>query len=338
MKTRLLSFTVTAFLSVVLSAAGQPQKSSARSTSSEISETVLGKTIIGMTPEEKVVRAAYEKLTMLNKAALLIVNPSNISPRETEFLRFELSNFRVGRIREILGSRVEDLKTEGGGEIIELGRSVTQLNKEEEHVAYRADWAIDQWVAIYDHHWTVRNLFNRQPSLYYDVSEYALYDVVVFFKGKSRAYRSLALFHNAYGSTEELRPLFWDTIVGSGGTLTEVWNEQRPAVGQKASSSLKASKSSIPLQQKASALERPFKIIPAVWSPNVLKPLRPSQDYASQSYSETDGLGDTVTTRTEDYTEHSSRSHGEEVGFQGSCSNLSASQQFCTVNFAGWFI
>src|SRR5205807_2711202 len=53
-------------------------------------------------PEEKLIRDAYAKLTMLSKAALLINREdADDSPDEKLFLKFELNNFRVGPIQEI---------------------------------------------------------------------------------------------------------------------------------------------------------------------------------------------------------------------------------------------
>jgi hypothetical protein len=336
MKAHLFCFTIVTLLSVALSAAAQPQKSSIDTppTTREFSANKRS----GMTPEEKVIRAAYAKLTMLNKAALLMKDPSNTSPDEAEFLRFELGNFRTGQIQEILGSRPEDLKTEGGGEVIQLIHSVTRLNQEEEHVAFRAEWTNDQYASMNDHHWTIGDILNFQPDRYYDIGEYTLYDVTVFFKGKSRAYRSLALFHNPYGSVEALKPVFWDSIIGANASLTDVWNEQRAPVGQKLGSA-NANKLWIPSAQTAPPSARPSKRMAAHWSAPLSKPGRFSQDNGVlQTYSETEGDSIVVTGKAEDFREHSSGSHGEEVGFQGRCANLSASLQFCQVDFFSWYI
>ncbi|HEY2973831.1 MAG TPA: hypothetical protein VGJ48_15050, partial [Pyrinomonadaceae bacterium] len=185
----------------------------------------------GMTPEEKVVRAVYEKLTKLNRAALLSKRRASLRASEEDVLNFELSNFHVGPIQEIFGKLHRKTLTDATGEIISLERVVTQLNKEPEHVAYEAEWTTGQY-ASGAQDLTIGDLLGLEPALNYDVGEYALYDVVVSFKGKSRAYRALALFHNAYGSVEYLKPSFWDSVVGIGGALTDVWNEKRPPVGE----------------------------------------------------------------------------------------------------------
>ena len=175
-----------------------------------------------VSPEEKIVRAAYEKLTTLNKAALLLADPTGQdADGEPQFLQFELGNFRVGPIQEILSSRHSEIITGGGGEIIDLMQSVTQVNKGEEHVAYQAKWGAGQYASIYDPSWTIRDLLGFEAGKFYDVGEYALYDVKVSFQGRTRVYRALALFHNAHGSTKNLKPSFWDSVVGAGGSLTQ---------------------------------------------------------------------------------------------------------------------
>ena len=135
-------------------------------------------------------------------------------------MKFELRNFHIGPIQEILASRHSEIITGAGGDTIDLMHSVTQLNKEEEHVAYRARWTGGQYATIYDRNWTIGDLLGFEAGKFYDVGEYALYDVTVSFKGKTRTYRALALFHNPYGSGDTLKPSFWDSVVGSGGTLT----------------------------------------------------------------------------------------------------------------------
>jgi hypothetical protein len=269
-------------------------------------------------PQEIVIRAAYEKLTMFNKAALLIENPPNKSLNEDLFLRFELHNFRTGPIPEILPALHREIQTNAAGEIIDITRSVTQLNKEEEHVAYRAEWTTGQYASGYDPYWTIGDLLGFEPNLYHDVGQYALYDVTVSFQGKTRTYRALALFHNPYGSTKNLKPSFWDGVVGSGGVLTDVWNEKRPPVGERV----------VPSKTGATPVE-PVSYLGHLSPSQVLEPTA----FASESYSETSSPGDVVESTTEDRSEHITGAHGEMVRFQGSCSAQSGNEQFCSVDF-----
>lgn len=297
-----------------------------------------------MSPEEKVVRAAYEKLTTLNKATLRIGLTENQSPDESSVLRFELSDFRVGPIQEILGAVHSEIKTGGAGDVIDLTRSISTLDNGPEYVAYRAQWTTGQYASIYDRKWTVGDLLGFEPNLYYDVGEYALYNVTVFFKGKTRAYRALALFHNPYGSVEKLKPSFWDSIVGSGGALTDVWNEERTPFGQKNNSSNKkgpTSRTRVPSEFSHRYLPQttPVSFVKVRWTPTETFPFRVLEDpYYSESYSETESITSAITRTTEDTTQHSSGKHGQTISFQGSCSAQPSNQQNCVVDFAGIYI
>lgn len=294
----------------------------------------------GMSPEERVVRAAYEKLTLLNKAALLLDDLSaQESTDDTLFLRFKLGNFRIGPVQEILSSRHSEIITGPSGDTIEIARLVTQLNKEEEHVAFQANWTTGQYSSMYDPSWTIGDLLGFEAKQYYDVGAYALYDVTVSFKGKSRNYRALALFHNPYGSVDGLKPSFWDTVVGSGGSLTQVWNENRPPAGQRLVPSprsglapgkgLPALKSNINVQQshhiRASAGTLPPRRLSS--SPLAME----SSGYVSESYSETEGTTSDITSRVEDHRDHTSGAHGLEMSWSGSCTGLPGNSQYCKV-------
>src|SRR5258705_13533321 len=65
-------------------------------------EVTTKKTVEPATPEEILVRAAYEKVTRLNRASFN--NPYQLTepPTEESILRFELTNFRVGPIQDIM--------------------------------------------------------------------------------------------------------------------------------------------------------------------------------------------------------------------------------------------
>ncbi|HEV7396384.1 MAG TPA: hypothetical protein VGN86_07715 [Pyrinomonadaceae bacterium] len=292
-----------------------------------------------ISPEEKLVRATYEKLTLLSKAALL-TRPDLGQAANNEFLVFDLSNFRVGPIREILNSRQSEVITGWSGEpIVLLGRSSARLNKEEEHVAYTAEWSQGQYASMYDRQWTVGDLFSYEPNRYFDVGEYAMYDVTVQFKGKSRSYRALALFHNQYGSVENLKPSFWDSVVGAGGSLTEVWSENRPAVGKEARPLSKpgASAEYNDPPKRAHVYSLNASATGALASGRIpqpkfaFSPVEANSTYSSETYSETTVDTDIVRPLIDDTSEHSSGHHGEEVGFKGRCTPQSNTTQLCEV-------
>src|SRR4030095_8891776 len=136
-----------------------------------------------ISPEEQLIRATYEKLTTLSRAARHL-NQTAV-PRETpsdnDVLRFELKNFRIGLIQEILSSLHSELITGPTGEVVMLTRATMRLDNQEEQVAYKGRWTNGQYASVYDPKWTVADLFGFEPEQYYDVGEYALYDVVVSF-------------------------------------------------------------------------------------------------------------------------------------------------------------
>lgn len=292
-----------------------------------------------MTAEERVVRSAYEKLMMLNKASLL-VRPAAVSEfsEEQRVLRFHLSNFHIGPIEEILPAIASQFITYPSGEIIAVARIITQNNKEEEHVAFGADWSIGEYGSGYDRLWTVGDLLGFDAEVYHDVGEYAVYDVTVSFQGKSRAYRALALFHNPYGSVTDLKPSFWDSV-GAGSRLTDVWNEKRPPVGQKNSDAIRQPGS---LSRGVSSSKSVIASTP-LSNPDSSQVIRLAQvsgnnaDF-SQSYSTTSGTSGVVTSTIENATNHKTGKHGQTISFSGSCSESSTNDQLCRVNIVGVYI
>ena len=228
-----------------------------------------------------------------------------------------------------MGARESEIKTGFQGDVIEVTRSVNTLNNGPEFVAYTAQWTKGEYASVYDRNWTIADLFGFEPGLYYDIGEYALYDVIVSFKGKTRTYRALALFHNPYGSVKNLKPSFWDTVVGSGGSLTEVWNEKRPAVGEKLSSSrITRGRTQMPAVDisKTHHVKAPLGRF-AFPGPPVEAPA-----FTSESHSETTSSTPPVVSTTEDRRDHISGAHGETIWFSGSCSEIIGNVQFCRVD------
>jgi hypothetical protein len=328
-----------AALLIVLSSidsAGAQQSSVARALSNSGS-TNAQKNKSATSPEEKMVRAAYEKLTLLSKAALLLGDHNRDgSTAEPQFLKFELGNFRVGAIQEILNSRHSEIITGASGDTIDLIHSVTQLNKEEEHVAYEARWTTGQYASIYDPQWTIGDLLGYEANKFYDVGEYALYDVTVSFKGKTRTYRALALFHNPYGSVENLKPSFWDAVVGSGGSLTQAWNEKRLPVGQKAPSTKSGSSApDVRLPQSHHVRTLAARMLPPATRASTLAP---EELGYTESYSTSVSEITIPPSVTEDRRDHISGAHGESIQWKGSCLELPGNLQFCRVDMAFLFI
>jgi hypothetical protein len=269
----------------------------------------------GMDQAEKLVRETYEKLTMFSRAARQI-NPfvQREYTDEKDILKFELRKFRTGPVQEILSRGVREMATGPTGEIIEITRSTVQHTDEKERIAYNGQWTSGQYGSMYDPKFTVADVLSRDPERYHDVSTYTSYEVTVFLQGRNRTYRALALFHGADAG----RPAnisFWDTVVGIGGVLSDVWNEKRPALGS----------TSPPDETPDFATED---------SPSVMLvsvPAASESNLTTSSYAENVVPAPIVRTRTEDGTEHISGKHGQVVGFQGGCLEGINNTQTCGV-------
>jgi hypothetical protein len=219
---------------------------------------------------------------------------------------------------------------------------VTRLNKQDERMSYQAEWTSAPYASIYDPQWTVSDLFGFYTTQYYDVGEYALYDVKVFFQGKSKAYRALALFHNPYKSQQQLKPSFWDNVVGMGDVLTDLWNEKRPALDPEAGA-VDQNQVVAPTETGSSKTvgESQQRMFPAdvaklgasdTTNPGgVITEDLPSNNF-TESSSNTPSTSDIVRNTTENSTEHRSGVHGERVGFQPVCSTLPGFLQICRVD------
>ncbi len=288
----------------------------------------VSKTAFVATSGEKIVRAAYAKLTELNKAALFIQmdDAPKQPPKLEQYLRFAVSNVHVGPIGEILDRPGNELLTGGSGPILDVNRSITQLNGGQEHVAYRAEWSTNRYASGYDPTWTMKMRMSFEPHLYYDVGMYAAYDVTLLYEGKTIAYKAVALFHNPYGSVEELKPSFWDSVVGRGGSLTDAWKEQRPLVQPP-----HAEPGDAPAEPLAAPLEKSSSFAAGFLKEMALSTAGGPR-FTSVSDSPMSSSGDPVTNTTEDFTEHTSGRHGQNVTFQGTCTDQSSNQQVCRVN------
>jgi hypothetical protein len=328
MKSQLSLLSIACVLTVSLVSAANGQDASSKPPPKDGAAT--NPKSASVTAQEKVIRAAYEKLTRLSRAALFINDESRTEPVDTAlFLNFELGNFKVGPIEEIKNALHGKIKDPGAGAIVTIARSVTSLNGGQEYVAYKPKWTTGRYASIYDHNWTIADTFALYPTEYYDVGSYALYDVTVRFENKTRTYRALALFHNPFGSVEDLKPSFWDSVVGAGGALTGVWNETRPAIGEKLPPSLtqKSRSEILPSYQSGTSAVR---IMPAKWR-SPAPSLRPIQDYGSESYADSVMVTEAIGSTTEDRKEHNSGAHGEEIIFVGKCDKEANNQQSCRV-------
>ncbi|MFN2452779.1 MAG: hypothetical protein ABR577_01015 [Pyrinomonadaceae bacterium] len=239
MKTRNHRLLVFCLLCLGLVNLGKGQAFSQQLAPQDSPDRVRGESQFGMSREEKLVRTTYDKLATYNKATRIRETEDGNKSRDSNLsLNFELKNFRTGPVQDISGVLHRDLVSLPTGDIIEISSGTTTHNNGEPQVIYRAQWVNGQYASIYDRNWTVGDLLGFYPLQYYDVKRYTSYEVTVSFEGKTRTYRALALFHSSGQGAESLEPSIWDSVVGAGGILTNVWKEKRPPVTKKPSSSV----------------------------------------------------------------------------------------------------
>jgi hypothetical protein len=189
--------------------------------------------------EETLIRSTYDKLVTYHKAARLQASRvPNAVRDESPAPEFQLRDFRSGPIKEILLRKWSDLVTFPTGEIIQISKGVTRMDNDPEEATFEMVWVGEgRYSRSHDLGWTLSDAFYIESPKFADVGEYASYEVTVSFENRTRTYRSLVLFHNAYGAVyqtaEPLKPQFLDEIVGGSGTLTQVWQETRPPFTEK---------------------------------------------------------------------------------------------------------
>lgn len=251
--------------------------------------------------EEQTVRALYEKVTTLNRASLIA--RFNAEPTEDQVLRFELSNFKVGPIANILAKRADDVTTGRTGPFVELTRQIAQLNGGPEHVGYSATWTNGEYASIYEPEWTMNDVLNFQADKNADLRRYTTFQVRLRFQGKQTDYRAVALFPDR--QDVNCQPRFWDLLVGRGGVLNDVWSEKRPLLTEM--------KGVNEVEAYQGAADGRLTLTPSLG---------------------TSLLGTTWGTITRptvlDRNEHISGEHGQTVGFQGACTETS-NTELCQV-------
>jgi hypothetical protein len=161
------------------------------------------------------------------------------------------------------------LITPSTDDVLSFRPYISTKNHGPEHVAYKANWVKSEFGTLNDKKFTVAEILRLVPKQSYDIGEYVAYDVKASYLGKSRTYRALALFHNLYASSQNLQPVFWDNIAGTGGTLTDVRNENRPLIGDKE----QVAEPGINRLRRNANDSAAFKIVAANWNRLVPQPL-----------------------------------------------------------------
>ncbi len=193
-----------------------------------------------MSPEEKLIRWTYKKLSIYETVGKFFDAEKKNQPRgealANKTLRFKLRDFQIGPIEEIQNEVYKDLVTLPTGQIIGAFAQ-TNKYKEEQRFYIQAKWRNGQYASVFDPQWTVGDILQLEATSFYDVKKYASYEVEVSLEGKTRTYRALVLFRSPDQSTGMPDPEFLDSIVGMGGILTQVFKETKLPLGTKISDS-----------------------------------------------------------------------------------------------------
>lgn len=186
-----------------------------------------------MSYEEATIRWAYLKLMYYNSnASKDLAQSSNRAYKPEDDIKLEVSDVHTGPISEVYAQSVDNLAARPSGEIVRVALRQRTIKGTEERVNYGAEWVKGQYVsAVAPREISLRELFNLLGEKYSDIGKYSTYKVAVSLAGKSRTYSAMVLYHSPYQSTTDLKPEFWDSVVGMGGTITDIWNETRPPVG-----------------------------------------------------------------------------------------------------------
>src|SRR5215217_2757006 len=172
--------------------------------------------------QEKIVRETYRKLEIYNAAAQVFENERTRQLFRAEAsLKFELSDFRSGKIQDIVNKPYAELVTLPSADVVSLTRGGHAQDGGPQEATFGAAWEHGQYASVVDPGWTVADVFHFEAARYYDIRTYVSYQVTVRLDGRARNYRAVALFHEAPDGPPE----FWDAVVNGVGS---VWEEKRP--------------------------------------------------------------------------------------------------------------
>jgi hypothetical protein len=273
---------------------------------------------------EKLIRETYHKLELYNAAAQVFQKEQSTGRSRSEAkLSFELTDFRSGAVQEIRGKRYSELVTLPSGEIVLLTRGRHSLDDGPEEATFAASWERGQYASVFDPQWTIADVLNFEPAVYYDIASYTSYQVTVSLAGKTRVYRALALFHRAAPPGDVGVPEFWDGVVHG---VNRVWEEKRPAYTSKTTGGRETSATFGEISDAGIASEGP-----TTEDSSAFTGLLSDELFAS-----TTRLEDWL---SEDETEHASGHHAGTAQYDGVCSLTTSSLQRCKVevsNFAAF--
>jgi len=211
--------------------------------------------------EEATIRWAYLKLMYYNS----IANREQARAKDQVYtplsdIFFEIHNINTGPISEAYDKKLDSLMSDPSGSIVSLTLYSQTLNgNRQEQIAYSAEWTPGHYTsAVAPKNLVFRDVLHMLGEKYADIGKYSTYEVTVRLAGISRRYKAMVLYHTSFQSTVDPKPEFWDTIVGSGGVITDIWNETRPPIGATRKGSLDEPLSKLS-QSKEAAISKSIK-------------------------------------------------------------------------------
>ncbi|HYC87708.1 MAG TPA: hypothetical protein VEO54_00730 [Thermoanaerobaculia bacterium] len=175
-----------------------------------------------MSAEERLIRSAYAKMAMYNRADYVhSLFEENAWLADNIALKFQLSDFRSGSLDDIRHELWSDFVTPPTGDVI---RGVLRNANYggQRFFSYPAEWQPGVWSQYDREPLTVANVAALEAEAFHDVAKYTAYSVTVTYQGRSRSYRALAVYHNRYDAANDLNPEFVDNVVGVAGELTTI--------------------------------------------------------------------------------------------------------------------
>src|SRR6266404_680662 len=167
--------------------------------------------------EERIVKLAYMKLSLYNRAA----NAQRAVERKIlhnaeDDIRFVIHNIHTGPIEEIYDRPYGELVTRPIGDIVLVIPGTISHNNGPKHAEYGAHW-VDAMSIYHTVNWdniTVREALLRDTK-FADVGKYTSYGVTIRLAGQQRTYRAMFLYHGPLQSALISDVEIQDNVVGS---------------------------------------------------------------------------------------------------------------------------
>lgn len=188
-----------------------------------------------MSLEEKVVRLAYMKLELYNRANNIDRDRKRESThRSSDDLSFRIDILKKGRINEILDLPFSDLVTKPVGEVVQIGQITSNESSNNvpqgETFGYSARWSngpnpVEDWNTPFRE--ALRLLGGLPPNM----STYITYEVEVSLEGKSRRYRSVTLFATGFEDGDPSTTFFFDLVSGLANRVAQALYQTGTPIG-----------------------------------------------------------------------------------------------------------